>query len=241
VSRKGQFLTQDSFLGFSMDPRSLHKYAYTHNDPINNVDPSGHSTLPELVTTQNINMVLKMYDIASFAVDIYTGGAGGVAADLASEVVLGKMARFGPVARIGEKAMALFSRIWDRGGSISKRLKLSGEYSSDDLRHNMSVLFDGVPANHSAHHLVSKSAPNATRRLKELGINPNSPSNGVMLPNQKGLDTTASYHGGRHCPGYHTYVDEMLSAAIDKEDAVSRLSLVRMNLLTGEIPLQYCR
>jgi hypothetical protein len=31
------------------------------------------------------------------------------------------------------------------------------------------------------------------------------------------------------------------SAAIDKEDAVSRLSLVRMNLLTGEIPLQYCK
>ena len=38
----GRFLTQDSFAGFASDPRSLHKYAYTHNDPVNGIDPSGH-------------------------------------------------------------------------------------------------------------------------------------------------------------------------------------------------------
>jgi RHS repeat-associated protein len=41
----GRFLTQDSFAGFGIDPRSLHKYGYTHGDPVNNTDPSGNATL----------------------------------------------------------------------------------------------------------------------------------------------------------------------------------------------------
>jgi RHS repeat-associated protein len=44
----GRFLTQDSFAGFSMDPASLHKYAFNHNDPVNRIDPSGHISMPEL-------------------------------------------------------------------------------------------------------------------------------------------------------------------------------------------------
>ena len=44
----GRFLTQDSFGGFGGEPRSLHKYTYTHDDPVNGIDPSGHMNMQEL-------------------------------------------------------------------------------------------------------------------------------------------------------------------------------------------------
>lgn len=37
----GRFFTQDSFEGNQYDPRSLHKYLYAANNPINLLDPSG--------------------------------------------------------------------------------------------------------------------------------------------------------------------------------------------------------
>jgi RHS repeat-associated protein len=79
----GRFLTQDSFVGFSMDPQSLHKYAFNHNDPVNRVDPSGHMSLSELSATQNIqgilqvvsrvDSVLKFYGRVNSAIDLVMG------------------------------------------------------------------------------------------------------------------------------------------------------------------------
>jgi RHS repeat-associated protein len=40
---RGRFWSQDSFEGINEEPGSLHKYSYTHSDPVNNVDPSGKS------------------------------------------------------------------------------------------------------------------------------------------------------------------------------------------------------
>ncbi len=37
----GRFWSMDSFAGNKNDPRSLHKYLYCHDNPINNVDPTG--------------------------------------------------------------------------------------------------------------------------------------------------------------------------------------------------------
>jgi len=56
----GRFLTQDSFVGFSMDPQSLHKYAYAHHDPINNIDPSGHITMTELGVSIGISVGINL-------------------------------------------------------------------------------------------------------------------------------------------------------------------------------------
>jgi len=39
----GRFNSLDPFAGDSSDPLSLHKYSYTHGDPINGIDPSGES------------------------------------------------------------------------------------------------------------------------------------------------------------------------------------------------------
>jgi RHS repeat-associated protein len=38
----GRFLTQDTYMGRSADPASLHKYAYAHGNPVLYSDPSGH-------------------------------------------------------------------------------------------------------------------------------------------------------------------------------------------------------
>jgi RHS repeat-associated protein len=43
-----RFWTMDSFEGIGQDPLSLHKYLYAHDDPINNVDPSGMYSLEDL-------------------------------------------------------------------------------------------------------------------------------------------------------------------------------------------------
>ena len=45
----GRFASLDPFPGNSSDPQSLHKYAYAHCDPVNGIDPSGKFTMPELL------------------------------------------------------------------------------------------------------------------------------------------------------------------------------------------------
>ncbi len=43
----GRFWTMDTYEGNNSDPLSLHKYLYAHADPINGIDPSGHSFILE--------------------------------------------------------------------------------------------------------------------------------------------------------------------------------------------------
>ncbi len=38
----GRFLNPDSYRGEVNDPQSLHLYAYCANNPITNIDPTGH-------------------------------------------------------------------------------------------------------------------------------------------------------------------------------------------------------
>jgi RHS repeat-associated protein len=49
--RVGRFVSSDPFPGDHYDPQSLHRYAYARLDPVNNVDPSGLTTLAGQMTT----------------------------------------------------------------------------------------------------------------------------------------------------------------------------------------------
>ena len=51
---QGVFNRLDPFFGNLDDPQSLHKYAYTHADPVNGIDPSGLFTLIGIMKTLTI-------------------------------------------------------------------------------------------------------------------------------------------------------------------------------------------
>jgi RHS repeat-associated protein len=54
----GRFWTMDLYEGFLDDPRSLHKYTYAHNNPVNFDDPLGLITLGEVIgTLRNIGIL----------------------------------------------------------------------------------------------------------------------------------------------------------------------------------------
>ncbi len=53
----GRFWNKDSYAGSQSDPASLHKYLYAGDDPVNHIDPSGHETLPSLMTGFTIHAI----------------------------------------------------------------------------------------------------------------------------------------------------------------------------------------
>lgn len=53
-AESGRFVGLDSFEGHLVDPASLHKYLYTHADPISGIDPTGQSELMSTVSAMAI-------------------------------------------------------------------------------------------------------------------------------------------------------------------------------------------
>jgi RHS repeat-associated protein len=69
----GRFTQMDTFQGMVYEPKSLHKYLYTHSDPINNIDPSGNITLQGLLTGLRVAGKLLVYgQSVSFVLNSYT-------------------------------------------------------------------------------------------------------------------------------------------------------------------------
>ena len=64
----GRFLTLDTHLSSSSDPRSLHRYVYAVNDPVNLSDPSGQFSLGSLSISMSIGNIIR--GIASLAVNV---------------------------------------------------------------------------------------------------------------------------------------------------------------------------
>ena len=238
----GRFSQMDVFPGMQFEPLSLHKYLYTHADPVNNIDPSGYITLSGLVTAQNVNAISNAYAVASIAAQFATGNYVGGAKSIAEEIVYGKLGAFKPVAKQSEKLIKLFSNIWGRG--VNLRL-LSKTPNSQTLRHNMEQLLGKGPGNHQAHHLVggtSGGADKARKILEKHDININSPSNGVFLPDcsfKGGGGGISTIHCGRHTKAYDQLVNELLTSADagGKAAVISALSNLRLQLLSGELAL----
>ncbi len=78
--KTGRFWNMDSYEGNSEDPRSLHKYLYTQNNPVNMVDPSGHdgdllslsATMGTITTLANIVTT----SLANYSIGIHLGEKG---------------------------------------------------------------------------------------------------------------------------------------------------------------------
>ena len=68
----GAFNRLDPFGGNIFGPLSLHKYTYSHNDPINGIDPSGLLTLTEL-TSSISNIMIRVASLGKRILDIKNG------------------------------------------------------------------------------------------------------------------------------------------------------------------------
>ncbi len=71
----GNFLSMDTYQGRIGEPATLHKYVYTHSDPVNNIDPSGNTTatLSGLSVSLNIQGILNT---AAIGGALYLSGMG---------------------------------------------------------------------------------------------------------------------------------------------------------------------
>ncbi len=56
----GRFMTMDSFEGAQTDPLSLHKYLFCQSNPVNGVDPSGHSGFNLASLTTSIGTIATL-------------------------------------------------------------------------------------------------------------------------------------------------------------------------------------
>lgn len=80
----GRFWTKDTFAGHIRDPLSLHKYLYTHANPINNLDPSGQESLGSIsagsIGTNSIATSaapnFTLFILRARLVSVSTGGVG---------------------------------------------------------------------------------------------------------------------------------------------------------------------
>ncbi|MBN9692809.1 MAG: hypothetical protein J0M24_21400 [Verrucomicrobia bacterium] len=55
----GRFHSRDTYEGSIGDPLSLHTYLYASANPVNNIDPSGHFTIPEINVVESIQGTLQ--------------------------------------------------------------------------------------------------------------------------------------------------------------------------------------
>ncbi|MCA9303182.1 MAG: hypothetical protein KC996_03575 [Phycisphaerales bacterium] len=100
---QGVFNRLDPFFGNTDDPQSLHKYAYTHNDPVNGIDPSGMISQIQLLST--IAIAGGLVSTAFYIGNQYSTGQpitiGGLLLSFAVGFVLGPLAfLFPPVAAV---------------------------------------------------------------------------------------------------------------------------------------------
>lgn len=70
--------------------------------------------------------------------------------------------------------------------------------------------------------------------LNRLGINANSPVNGVFLPGCNGSNAVGMVHCGKHTKDYEQAVWERLKDSQNRADAIKRLQQIRDELLENK-------
>ena len=86
----GRFITRDSTLGSLSDPQSLNAYAYARDNPLTNIDPTGHFSL----TTIGLSLIVA----GLVVVDVLQGGLDPASDTLTFEAVSELLAASGAAA-----------------------------------------------------------------------------------------------------------------------------------------------
>ena len=104
----------DTFPGMQFEPLSLHKYLYTHADPVNGIDPSGYFSITEYMTAQNIGLVAKSVAVGSLTGAIFGAIDASLSRDATGEAILNAAvngaiggAILGPLSRVKSLQKAL--------------------------------------------------------------------------------------------------------------------------------------
>jgi RHS repeat-associated protein len=232
----GRMTSMDLLEGITVKPLTLNKYIYSQNDPINAYDPSGYMTLGGMMS--GLNTVSTMYTIGNVMFQFATGNMAGGALMIAEEVVYSKLGgAFGKhVPKLIEKQVGLFNHVLGRG----VKLRLGEAANSKALIHNLKQVGITQPSGTQAHHIVGgayQKGKETRQKLKDAGIDVNSPMNGVFLPGCGKSKAIGTVHCGNHTKEYEEYVWEQLRGKTDKVDIINTLSDIRNDLLMGNIRL----
>lgn len=132
---------------------------------------------------------------------------------------------------------------------VASRTKVSGKFSglpSEILRAELKDAgVTNPPYSNQAHHIIPEaemrypSAVEARQILEKYGVDINSASNGVFLPDAPNYPHagSAAVHRGSHTEAYYKYVrDELVNADVHSaDDVVDVLDNIRRDLLNGSI------
>lgn len=87
----------------------------------------------------------------------------------------------------------------------------------------------------AAHHIVAGNSPKAAESraiLQEYGIDINDSSNGVFLPTARNV-AVGAYHPSLHTNAYYDEVNNLLSDATSKQEALDILNYIAESLQNG--------
>lgn len=116
------------------------------------------------------------------------------------------------------------------------KLSLNKEHSSQVLSDNLVKAGVPRPDGTQAHHIVGKTTQygqDTQDLLKNLGIDVNSPVNGVFLPGCGSSNAIGMVHCGKHTGEYELAIWNRLQTSKSKEDVIHRLQQIRNELLNN--------
>ncbi|WP_235111743.1 putative Ig domain-containing protein [Acaryochloris sp. 'Moss Beach'] len=153
----GRFTRRDTYEGTLANPLSLHKYLYTHANPVNAIDPTGLFTLSKLKERIKLESILSSQSVPHPVLDVTSGGRIGLrlVQVLATVVSASVLTASEHSRRFSIPAIIWGSDLPETTDHISRALNRSG-YTSDNPQ--------GLT-------LLSKSISNTLSRVRR-GTNP---------------------------------------------------------------------
>ncbi len=134
VPNLGRFHNSDAYEGRNGEPLTLHKYLYTHANPANGIDPSGHVTIKEVATTFAVSGSINAAFGLGFRIASGTQDPKSFWSDIGTDFIVGGVTApvgglisrvFGPVIRamlrpalraIGSLQRITATGLWRTGG-----------------------------------------------------------------------------------------------------------------------------